>query len=310
MIIRIREYSFPFPFVTLALVVINFLVFGATAWLQAQSTPDHVKAPMARLQAEYERDIQAMRGGLQHEIQNRAARGEPPERLIAEAQSRYETAFKNITTSYDVKIEALGRTLPWVRFLRIWGADPALLAQAINELKHRDRIGVKHLAWFALTLFTCPYVHTGFQHLLGNMFFLLLFGITVETHLRSRWFAVLYTLGGVTATLTQFLMTHSDTSICIGASGAIAAIMGAYLIIAPEAQISLGWILGPFGFLMGRVSAAFFLLVFMMLQGVNGIGAIATGVTGGVAWFAHIGGFAAGIGWMLAREAEELFRVR
>ncbi len=304
--IRVGTHELPFPFGTLAILTLCLVALAITIPIERASTPDTLSAPIRAIHDEFTAQVAAMERTLEEEMTNRAARGEPREFLVTEARARHQEALKNYSADFEARVAALGQTLPWIRFLRRWGADPTRLRVAAAG---RTREAARRGAWFLVTLVTCQYIHAGYMHFVGNMIFLLLFGPTVESRLGSRWFLALYTLGGVVATLTQFL-AGSTASICIGASGAIAAVMGAFLFLAPEARISLGWLLGPLGFLYGRVPAAFFLFVFMIVQWAQGLSDAGAGVTSGVAWFAHIGGFAAGCAWMLSKEALEFLRIR
>ena len=140
-----------------------------------------------------------------------------------------------------------------------------------------------------LTLFTCMFLHGGWLHFLGNMWSLWIFGDNVEDHLGHRGYALFYLGTGLAASLAQFLVDVDSTIPTIGASGAIAGVMGAYFLLYPRARVV---VLVPLGFLFWTTAmpAPIFLGLWFFLQLFQG--AFATGA--GVAWWAHIGGFVAG----------------
>jgi membrane associated rhomboid family serine protease len=142
-----------------------------------------------------------------------------------------------------------------------------------------------------LGLLTGMFLHGGFLHILGNMYFLWIFGDNVEDRLNRGLFVVFYLLCGIVASLVHGVMTHNPEIPTLGASGAISGIMGAYLVLYPRRRMYQ-----IFFFMQFRVSVAFYLLFWLGLQ----ILYTSMGMAG-VAWFAHIGGFAAGAGgiWLL-----------
>jgi membrane associated rhomboid family serine protease len=147
-----------------------------------------------------------------------------------------------------------------------------------------------------LTAITSMFLHGSWAHLLGNMLFLWIFGNNVEDALGRVRFLVFYLLGGIVATATQTfvtLMYASDADATIpnvGASGAISAVLGAYLVLLPHARV-----LTVIVFVLREIPAAFFLLVWFGFQLLDGSAAVAHPEQGGgVAFFAHIGGFVFG----------------
>ncbi len=144
------------------------------------------------------------------------------------------------------------------------------------------------------TLFTSMFLHGGWMHLIGNMMFLWIFADNIESTIGSFKFVLFYLGGGVAAALTHaFLNAHSDMP-CVGASGAIAACLGAYIIMFPKSRIKVLFLIFLTTF---RVPAVFFLgfwIINQLLSGVGTLGAV-TSDTSGVAYWAHIGGFAFGI---------------
>ena len=137
----------------------------------------------------------------------------------------------------------------------------------------------------ALTLLTYNFLHGGGLHLAGNMLFLWVFGDNIEDATGHGRFVVFYLLGGVAAGLLQTLADPSSAVPTIGASGAVAAVMGAYLMLHPRAKILVPILIFPV-----YLPAVFLLLAWIGFQ----VFTAATGGGGGIAWWAHIGGFAAG----------------
>jgi rhomboid family protein len=151
------------------------------------------------------------------------------------------------------------------------------------------------------TLFSSMFMHASWLHILGNMLFLWIFGNNVEDSLGRIRFLVWYLLGGLAAIALQTFVTlqfgnRLDASIPnIGASGAIAAVLGAYFLLLPNARVLTAIFLGFFFFLW-EIPAIVFLGIWFVLQAlVGGLGILHPDSTGGVAVFAHIGGFAFGV---------------
>jgi len=147
-----------------------------------------------------------------------------------------------------------------------------------------------------VSLFTSMFLHGGWSHLLGNMLFLWVFGRNLEDLIGSERFVGFYVISGVAAGIVHVIANPYSRVPTIGASGAIAAVMGAYLVKFWRSDIdTLFW----FIFIMRiSVPAPYFLIYWFVIQFFNGLGSISevdyTG--GGVAWFAHVGGFLAGMG--------------
>jgi membrane associated rhomboid family serine protease len=149
-------------------------------------------------------------------------------------------------------------------------------------------------------LLTSMFLHGGWLHLLGNMAFLWVFGRNIEDRLGSRNFAILYVACGLAAAVIHVIVNPYSRVPTIGASGAIAGVMGAYLIKFWKSDIdTLFWMI--FVWRM-PVPAPYFLIYWFVVQFFSGLGSIGeTDYTGGgVAWFAHIGGFLAGMGLVKA----------
>lgn len=142
-----------------------------------------------------------------------------------------------------------------------------------------------------VTIFSSMFMHGGWMHLLGNMLYLWIFGDNVEDQLGHAKYLAFYMVCGVAAALAQVAVDPHAKIPSLGASGAIAGVLGAYIVMFPRGQVRV---------LMGRgvvqMPALIVLGFWILLQFVNGIGAIAeTAQTGGVAYMAHIGGFVTGL---------------
>ena len=138
-------------------------------------------------------------------------------------------------------------------------------------------------------------MHGGFLHLIGNMWFLYIFGDNVESILGHLRFLYFYIFCGIGATLTQFIINPSSSIPMIGASGAVAGVLGAYMIKFPKAKVHV------FAFIFIFVTtfvvpAQIVLGIWFIMQLSGGLNTLGIDTTGGVAWFAHIGGFIWGIG--------------
>ncbi|MGB9723402.1 MAG: rhomboid family intramembrane serine protease [Chloroflexia bacterium] len=175
-------------------------------------------------------------------------------------------------------------------FLWTWGTIPW-------ELTHN--FGPRS----ALSLLTSMFLHGGFLHIGGNMLYLWIFGNNVEDEM-GRWqFTVFYLLCGVLAGLAQVAAGPDERIPAIGASGAIAGVLGAYLVLFPRARVATLVIFGYF-IRVAYLPAALLLGFWFVLQLLNGFVALSSPFqSSGVAWFAHIGGFIAGLllVWLFAR---------
>jgi membrane associated rhomboid family serine protease len=140
------------------------------------------------------------------------------------------------------------------------------------------------------TLFTSMFMHAGWMHLGGNMLYLWIFGDNVEDRLGHGVFTIFYFLCGLAATFAQLMFSAGSDVPNLGASGAIAGVLGAYIILFPQGRVRV--------LAVGRVVQMPALMViglWIVLQLFSGIGSISnTANTGGVAYMAHIGGFVAG----------------
>jgi membrane associated rhomboid family serine protease len=182
---------------------------------------------------------------------------------------------------------SLGRDLDV--FIMRYGAVPVrfILAGQIEGVSTTERF---------LPLFTSMFLHGGWLHLGGNMLYLWIFGDNVEDRLGHLRFVLFYLACGLAAALSQIYVHPSSKIPMVGASGAVAGVLGAYLILFPHSRV-LALVPIIFFFQVIELPALFFLLFWFGMQFFNGAVSI-TGtpyMTGGVAWWAHIGGFVTGM---------------
>jgi membrane associated rhomboid family serine protease len=181
-------------------------------------------------------------------------------------------------TSGDLALEA---------FFERWGAVPADITAALSAGDYASQAIVG--------IFTSMFLHGGWLHLLGNMLFLWIFGNNVEDRLGPIPFLLFYLAGGIAAALTQVAIDPQSDVPLVGASGAIAAALGAYIVLFPGARILSLVFLGFFYQLL-EVPAIIVLGFWFGLQLLSGFAAFdAETAQGGVAFFAHIGGFVFGL---------------
>ena len=144
------------------------------------------------------------------------------------------------------------------------------------------------------TIFTAMFMHGGWLHLLGNMLFLWIFGDNVEDRLGHVKFLVFYLLAGIAATLAQFAIAPHSTVPNVGASGAIAGVLGAYILMFPQSRVNV--LLGRQIVAMPAVAVLGMWIVFQLISGVGSLAYTDENANvGGVAYMAHTGGFAAGL---------------
>lgn len=145
------------------------------------------------------------------------------------------------------------------------------------------------------TIGVSMFLHGGWLHLIGNMLFLWIFGNNIEDRLGAVGFGLFYLICGIAAALAQAFAAPAASIPMVGASGAIAGVLGAYLLLYPRARVVT--VIPIFFYIeVAALPAAFvigFWFVLQLAQGVGSLGAL--GSEGGVAWWAHVGGFAAGL---------------
>jgi len=161
------------------------------------------------------------------------------------------------------------------------------------------------------SIVTSMFLHGGWMHLIGNMWFLWIYGDNVEDVLGHGKFAMFYLLCGIAAGLVHILLNADSRIPTIGASGAIAGVMGAYLVKFPHSKIITLVIIVVFVTIV-EVPAVFMLIYWFAIQIFSGVGSIGySNVSkGGVAWFAHVGGFLTGMMLIYLLGSKERFRNR
>ena len=146
-----------------------------------------------------------------------------------------------------------------------------------------------------LSIFTSMFLHVNLAHIAGNMLYLWIFGNNIEDKLGRLPFLAFYFGGGIAAALTQVAIDPTSQVPMVGASGAISAVLGTYLVFFPRARI-LSLVFLGFFYQLIEVPALIVLGFWFVLQLIDGIGSLGlAGAEGGVAFFAHIGGFVAGL---------------
>ena len=172
-------------------------------------------------------------------------------------------------------------------FTQKWGLIPVEFTTGVELTPH---IATSSFA----NLFTSMFMHGGFIHLGGNMLYLWIFGNNIEDRLGKVKFILFYFASGIVAALT-FIVTdiHGEVPM-VGASGAIAGILGAYIVIYPYARVQTV-IFVLYFIRIARIPALFLLGFWFVLQVFSGLPALGTSGGGGTAWFAHIGGFIFGV---------------
>jgi membrane associated rhomboid family serine protease len=145
-------------------------------------------------------------------------------------------------------------------------------------------------------LITSMFLHGGLLHIASNMLYLFIFGDNVEDRLWHFRFLVFYFLCGIAAGITHVVVNANSPVPSIGASGAIAGVLAAYLYLFPHAHVRTLLLIGPF-ILVPRIAAAFLIIFWFITQFISGITSLgaATDTSGGVAVWAHVGGFIAGL---------------
>lgn len=184
-----------------------------------------------------------------------------------------------------------------------------LLIIAANVLVFLVEIGEPHylqnrfIATYALVpdrlhpsaLVTSMFLHGGWIHLIGNMWFLWVFGSHIEEAMGSGKFLLFYLLCGVASAIVQFVFNLGSAIPTLGASGAIAGVMGAFLALYPRVRVVTLIFIVIF-ITTVEIPAAFMLLYWFLIQFLSGLGSLGSfSDAGGVAWFAHVGGFLVGL---------------
>jgi membrane associated rhomboid family serine protease len=179
------------------------------------------------------------------------------------------------------------------QFINTYGVIPAEITQGYN-------LG---------TLFTSMFLHGGWMHLISNMLYLWVFGDNIEHVLGEIGYIIFYLVGGLAASAAHILFNLNSQIPSVGASGAIAAVLGAYLVMFPKSRVRVLLFTG-YGMGVRRVTALIFLGIWAVSQLFSGLASLGaeTAQTGGVAVWAHIGGFVFGliIGFFFKSQADNL----
>jgi membrane associated rhomboid family serine protease len=167
--------------------------------------------------------------------------------------------------------------------------DPLLGASALQAVPSPLRLSL-----CVVPLFTSMFLHGGWLHLISNLWALYIFGDNVEDRMGSGRYLVFYLLGGVVAALTQAYIGPTSRVPMLGASGAIASVLAAYLVLFPGARVVT---LVPLFFLPWfiEIPALFYLIFWFVSQFFSGVASLGMTEVGGVAYWAHIGGFVFGL---------------
>jgi len=175
-------------------------------------------------------------------------------------------------------------------FVRAYGLVPAKISLALAGQRYT-------LAGAFIPLFTCMFLHGGWLHILGNMWFLWIFGANVEDRLGPVPYLIFYLVCGLGSGLSQVVFSWGSRVPSIGASGAISGVLGAFIIFFPASRILTLIPLFIIWFTV-RIPALVFIGLWFLIQFLSGVASLrlsASAGMGGVAWWAHIGGFLLGV---------------
>jgi membrane associated rhomboid family serine protease len=195
-----------------------------------------------------------------------------------------------IAFAYELGVGADGGDPALDRLFRDWALVPRDLTNAIGGAGAPGTLA-RELG----TVVTSMFLHGGWIHLIGNMLYLWIFGNNVEDRLGRVGFLLFYLFAGAVAAATQVLIDPASTTPIVGASGAIAGVLGTYVVLYPRARVLSLVFLGFFYQLL-QVPAIIVLGLWFVLQLIDGVASLGVSSTsGGVALFEHIGGFVAGV---------------
>jgi membrane associated rhomboid family serine protease len=188
------------------------------------------------------------------------------------------------------------------------GAEELVNTYGLVPLRIQYALAGTHhvtLAQAFVPLFSCMFLHGGWMHIIGNMWFLWIFGGNVEDRFGSFLYLVVYLISGIGSGISQVLFSWGSRIPSIGASGAISGVLGAYLVFFPGSRILTLVPLFIIWFTV-RIPAFVFILLWFMVQFLSGLGSLGAVSAGGVAWWAHVGGFV--IGLLIALETRSAGR--
>ena len=175
-------------------------------------------------------------------------------------------------------------------------ADAFVTTYALTPSKISYALQGRHytLAQALLPLFTCMFLHGGFLHILGNMWFLWIFGANVEDAMGSGVYLIFYVICGIVSGIAQVAFSWGSHIPSLGASGAISGVLGAYIVLFPRSRILTLVPLFIIWFTW-NIPATVFIGIWFLIQFVSGVSSLGSVAAGGVAWWAHVGGFLAGL---------------
>jgi membrane associated rhomboid family serine protease len=192
------------------------------------------------------------------------------------------------------------RTVPFVNLALILVNSAVFLHQVMLPNRQLELFVLHYAlvpAWFNwANVFTSMFLHSGWMHIIGNMLYLWIFGDNVEDRVGHIGYLFLYLAFGCVAALGQVIINPYSGVPMVGASGAIAGVMGAYFVLYPESRVlTVVFILIFFDVV--EIPALFFLGVWFLMQLLSGVGSlgVSNAAGGGTAFFAHIGGFISGV---------------
>jgi len=252
-----------FPIVTVALIVLNLAVF---VWqLSLSEDPGSSDGDLAGIASVSERDAAAIQlGAIPYRITHPSRECD----LVADPESGASGIFCEDTPEAELVAD-----------------DSGIVAATLDAIP-----------WW-LTVITSMFLHAGIFHLAGNMLFLWVFGNSVENSMGPGRFVAFYLLSGAVAVYAQAAFNVDATGPTIGASGAVAGVLGAYALLYPRARI-LTFVLVIFFFTFIELPAMLLLGVWFLLQFLPAVGQLATpdvAGQGGIAYLAHVGGFVFGL---------------
>lgn len=172
-------------------------------------------------------------------------------------------------------------------FIKTYGLVPARISLALAGRHYT-------LTQALVPLFTCMFLHGGFLHIIGNMWFLWIFGANVEDRLGAFPYLAFYLFCGIGSGVSQALFSWGSRVPSIGASGAISGVLGAYIVFFPRSRILTLIPLFIIWF-TARIPAGIFIGLWFLMQFLSGVSSLGAASAGGVAWWAHVGGFLFGL---------------
>jgi rhomboid family protein len=172
-------------------------------------------------------------------------------------------------------------------FIKTYSVVPAKISLALAGRRYTMEQAL-------LPLFTSMFLHGGFLHIIGNMWFLWIFGANVEDRLGSFPYLLFYIVAGIGSGISQTLFSWGSTIPSLGASGAISGVLGAYIVFFPSSRILTLIPLFIIWFTW-RIPAVIFIGLWFVANFLSGLSSLGSTAMGGVAWWAHVGGFLIGL---------------